>query len=313
MFFGAGRSREQRPLNLATSPGRVVAVQLVSEAPAAQPQLAVARVLDATGNTVARLEQMAQALSLRQSPLRLLLEPDEYQFLQTELPNVPDEELNTALRWQIKEMLRYPLDAVTLEVIPPPPDPLGQRRTNGFVVAAPNDLLRERMLMFRPWSSSVRAIDVIEMAQRNLADRLEEPGRGTAVLAITPGGCLLTASREGVPYFVRGFDLSSLALQASETLRREQLDRLVLELQRSVDVLERQLGFLNVSTLWIAPFAHAGELLSLLIDTLYLPVKLIDLATLFDCSRCPLPVDPEEQAALFHALGMALRGPGGAP
>lgn len=313
MFFGAGRSREQCPLNLATSPGRVVAVQLASEAPAPRPVLALARVLEGGGSAAARLEQMAQALSLSRTPLRLLLEPDEYQFLQTELPNVPDEELKTALRWQIKEMLRYPLDAVSLEVIPPPADSLGQRRSNGFAVAAPQDLLRARMLMFRPWNSDVRAIDVVEMAQRNLADRLEEPDRGTAVLAITPGGCLLTASREGVPYFVRSFDLSSLSLQASESLRREQLDRLVLELQRSVDVLERQLSFLNVSALWLAPFAHVGELLALLIDTLYLPVKLIDLANIFDCSQCALPPDAEEQAALFHALGMALRGPEGAP
>lgn len=313
MFFAARKAAAQPPLNLACLPGLAVAVQLASEEAAPRPQLAQVRLYRGSGSSEARLESLARELNLRYTPLRLLLETADYQFLQTEMPNVPADELRTAIRWQVKEVLRHPLDAVTLDLLTPPDEAHGLRRSSGFVVAAANELLRQRMLMFRPWNSAVRVIDVPEMAQRNLADRLEESGRATAVLSITPGGCLLTASRAGVLYFVRNFDLSSLSLKASETVRREQFDRLVLELQRSVDVLEHQYSFLSVSTLWLSPFEHAEELLSLLIENLYLPVKLIDLAQIFDTRNCPLPAEPDEQAALFHVLGLALRGPEGAP
>ena len=82
----------------------------------------------------------------------------------------------------------------------------------------------------------------------------------------------------------------------------------MLELQRSLDVLEHQLSFLSVSTLWLAPFAQCEELLGYLIENLYLPVRTINLVEMFDCSNCQLPAEPDQQAALFHALGMALRG-----
>lgn len=312
MFF-ASRKAAAPPLNLACLPGLAAAVQLASESPSPRPVLAKALVCQVAGRSEARLEHLARELNLRRTPLRVLLEVGDYQFLQTEMPNVPAEELRTAVRWQLKDVLRQPVDAVTLDLLTPPEDAHGSRRSSGFAVVAANELLRARMLLFRPWNSAVRVIDVPEMAQRNLADRLEEVERATAVLSITPGGCLLTASRAGVLHFVRSFDLSSLSLKASETVRREQFDRLVLELQRTIDVLEHQYSFLSVSTLWLSPFEHAEDLLSLLIENLYLPVKLIDLAQIFDTSRCALPASPDEQAALFHVLGMALRGPEGAP
>jgi MSHA biogenesis protein MshI len=310
MLFSARKAAAQPPLNLASQPGVAVGVQLAGEAAALRPRLAQWRVCEVNGTSPARLERMARELGLRHTPVRVLLEEGEYQFLQAEMPQVPAEELRTALAWQLKALLRQPVEATTLDVLAPKAE---SPRRSGFVVAAANQLVLERMLMFRPWNSPVRAIDVPEMAQRNLADRLEEPGRATALLSITPAACLLTVSHEGVLYFSRRFDLTTLSLSGNEAGRREQFDRLVLELQRTVDMLEHQFSFFSVSALWLAPFAHAYELLSLLIENFYLPVKAIDLNEIFDASACPLPADPDQLAALFHALGMALRGPGGAP
>lgn len=310
MIFAARKAAAQSPLNLACLPGRAAAVQLASEVPAERPVLARVLVSRVRGTPAERLEQLARELNLRRAPLRVLLEAGEYQFLQTDLPQVPPEEMRDALRWRVKELLRAPVESVTLDVVMPQED--GGRLSNAYVVAAANALLRERMLMFRPWNSELRAIDVPELAQRNIAERLEEAGRATAVLAINAGGCLLTVSHKGVLHFVRSFDLTSQSLSPVEAVRREQFDKLVLELQRTVDVLEHQFSFFSVSALWLAPFEHADELLSLLIENLYLPVKAIDLAAIFDFGESLPPADAEQQAVLFMALGLALRGPGGA-
>lgn len=312
-FFGRRRST-QPPVNLASLPGCAVAVQLAELPAGGKPQLSLARYLASNAAPGVRLDQMAREIRLKGADLRILLDGMDYQFLQIELPAVPDEELRTAVRWQVKDMLRHPLDATTLDVLPPPDGGVaGGRRLSGYAVAAADSLVRERMLQFRAYDADVAVIDVPEMAQRNLADSLEEFGRATAVLSVTPSGCLLTASRAGELYFTRNFELSTQNLAAAPLPRRDQFDRLVLELQRSLDVLEHQLSFLSVSALWIAPFAHSEELLSLLIETLYVPVRIINLADIFDCSRCPLPVEPDQQAALVHVLGMALRGVEAAP
>lgn len=311
MMFARRNKAQRTPINLATLPGQVVAVQLAGPASVGRPRLLLAESIASSAPASERLDQIARKIRLRRTPLRVLLEVPDYQLLQTEIPAVPAEELKTAMRWQVKDMLRIPLEQTTLDVALPPPIPEGhnQRRLGGFVVAAANSLVLSRMLQFRAYNAEVAVIDVPEMAQRNLADRLAEPGRATAVLSLNQGGCLFTASRDGVLYFTRNFDLSLDSLKGDEAARRDLFDRLLLELQRSLDVLDHQFSFLSVSSLWLAPFAHTDELLSLLIENLYLPVKLVDLAKIFDCSMCPLPTDPDLQAALFHALGLALRAP----
>ncbi|MDQ7990768.1 MAG: hypothetical protein REI09_14130 [Candidatus Dactylopiibacterium sp.] len=305
MMFSSRRDTGLPPWNLASLPGHAVAVRLAAGPVGMRARLARIEIVEGPEPHLARLERLAARLGLRREAVRLLLESGSYQFVQSELPQVPLDELRTALRWRVKDMLSHPVEDVTLDVVMSPEAEV--RPASAYVVAAPNALLRERMLMLRPWNASVDIIDVPEMAQRNLADALEEPGRATAVLAITPAGCLLTASQAGELFFVRHFDLSCRSLNSSPAVRRDQFDRLVLELQRSFDVLERQQSARAVSALWVAPFAHAAELHGLLVESLYQPVKLLTLDALFDVDDCPLPPAPDHQAAILHALGLSLR------
>lgn len=302
-WFSARQNHLNVPICMATSPGFAVAVQLRTEI--ARPQLLKAHVLDSRAQVSSKLDALANQLNLKKNQVHLLLEDGDYQFLQTELPQIPEEEWLNAIRWQVKDMLRVPLEISTLDLIAPPQQ--GARRPQGFVVAAANSLLRERMLQFRPYQSEVAVIDIPELAQRNMATLLEVEGHSTVILSVTSAGCLLTACRNGVLYFTRTFDLTAFSLADSIETRREQFDRLLLELQRSLDVIEHQYPALSAPVLWLAPFAHVDELLSLLIDNLYLPVHAIALDSLLDCTHCPLPTEPIRQAALFHALGLCLR------
>ena len=307
MVFEVSRRAAQMPVSMAALPGCAVGVQLARSPAGGRPCLGRVHHVASNAPATARLDMLAREMRLKKLRLAILLEGAEYQFLQIDPPAVPPEELKTAARWQVKDMLRQPLDQTTLDVLPPPVSTPPGRVQSAWVVAAGNALLRERMLQFRAYDSEVSVVDVPEMAQRNLADCLEEEGRATAVLSINSAGCLLTASRAGELFFTRNFEVSTRSLAASPSARRDQFDRLVLELQRSLDVLEHQYSFLSVSTLWLAPFAQSEELLSLLIENLYVSVKVVNLAEIFDCSACALPEEQDQQAALFHVLGLALR------
>lgn len=305
MMFASARKSLAPPWVLGTLPGLAAAIRLGPPAAGARPALLGVKLLDSSRPAPARLEALAASIALNREPVQVLLEAGGYQFLQTEVPQVAAEEMKTALRWKVKDMLSMPLDDAGFDALLPA-DGTAAGRGSAYVVAAPKSLLRSMMMMFRPWSARVTRIGVAEAAQRGIADRLEEEGRATAVLSITPSGCLLTASRAGELFFVRNFELSCLSLNTSESVRREQFDRLVLELQRSLDVIERQFAQHTVSTLWISPFEHVEELLGLLVESLYMPAKIVNLSALLDTRECQLPADAGAQAALFHALGMAL-------
>lgn len=307
MRFGLKAKKQREPINIACQPGNVAAVRVAQSAPK-QPRLLDALVEFSSQAATDKLDLISRSLRLNRANIRLVLEPGQYQLLQIDLPIVPAEELKTASKWQIKDLLRFPVENATLDILATPSDHgTGNRKQTGFAIAAPNDLILDRMLRFRSSRSNVSVIDIPEMAQRNIADALEESGRATAVLSISDSGTLYTVSRNGILYFTRTFDVTLSALSGNPDTRRALFDRLALELQRSMDVLEHQLSFLSVSTLWLAPFEHRDELLTLLIETLYLPVKAVELTQLFDCSQCSMPADSMTQAALFLPLGLALR------
>ncbi len=307
MRLGLKPKKLRVPINIASQPGYVAAVSIALGIDQ-KPRLLNVMVEFSTSTAIDKLDLISRSLRFNRETIRLILEPGEYQFLQIELPAVPAEELKTACKWQIKDLLRFPAEQATLDILTTPSDHgTGNRKQTGFAVAAPNDIILDRMLRFRNTRSTLAVIDIPELAQRNIANVIEEPGRATAVLSLSESGSLYTVSRDGILYFTRTFDISLVALNSHPETRRGLFDRLALELQRSMDVLERQFSFLSISTLWIAPFEHRDELLSLLIETLYLPVKAIELDQLVDCSECAIPSEAMAQAALFLPLGLALR------
>ena len=83
-------------------------------------------------------------------------------------------------------------------------------------------------------------------------------------------------------------------------------ERLVLEVQRSLDHFDRQFSYLTVARLLVAPGPVAG-LQQYLADNLYLPVQAMDLSQALDLSAAPGLRDPVQQGERLHLLGAALR------
>ena len=113
---------------------------------------------------------------------------------------------------------------------------------------------------------------------------------------------------------------ASCICRAASTCVREQLlagdagqqeacrERITLELQRSLDHLDRQYHFITLAKLVLAPLAEAGsDLRDYLAANLYVPVETLDLDTLFDFSAVAELRQPAQQQRYFLTLGAALR------
>src|SRR5690348_3665372 len=60
------------------------------------------------------LEKFAKELHLDRYDCSSLLNAGEYQFLSVDAPNVPVDELKTAIRWRLKDMLDFHVDDATI-------------------------------------------------------------------------------------------------------------------------------------------------------------------------------------------------------
>lgn len=237
-----------------------------------------------------------------------MLSGGEYQLLMVDAPNVPQDELKTAVRWRLKDMLDFHVDDATIDVLDIPVDPGNTSRGHSmFAIAARNTLIQSRQVLFGEAKLALSVIDIPEMAQRNISALLETEGRGLAMLSFDGDGGLLTITFKAELYLSRRIDVTLGQLLERDSDRQQAyFDKITLELQRSLDHFDRQFSFVNVNKLLLAPTGAEG-LHEHLATNLYMPVEAMTLDDVFDLSKIPELQDIAQQQRFFLTLGAALR------
>jgi MSHA biogenesis protein MshI len=258
--------------------------------------------------TPAVLEKLRRDEHIGDFQFITLLAPGEYQMQLVEAPNVPVDELKSAIRWRIKDSLNYHIDDATVDVLQIPSGKnAGERPQSLYAIAAPNTAIRKRIELFEKARIDLKVIDIPELAQRNIAELFEVNGQGLALLAFDESGGMLSFTAGGELYLARRIEISLGQLQdADESLRGQALDRLELEVQRSMDFFSRQFHQVSVNRLLISAPDEAG-LVEHLSRDLDWPVEKLDLSQVLDLSAVPELADSGYAAHAFYALGAALR------
>ena len=261
-----------------------------------------------TATTTVALEKIRKRLGSASFQFSTLLAPGEYQLLQVEAPNVPDEEIKSAVRWSIKDSLNFHVDDAALDVFTiPSGTAIGERKKSLYVVAASSVVIKKCTDLFQRAHMKLRVIDIPEMAQRNVAALYEQEGRALALLAFDDSGGLLTFTCNGELYLARRIEISIGQLQdANETLRQQYVDRLELEMQRSIDHFDRQFSHLGVNRLLVSAPQELG-LVEQLGNYLGMPVQKLELSEVMDFSATPELVAEDAQVYAFHVIGAAMR------
>lgn len=303
------------------------------------------------------LVEQAQQLGLKGAIASLMLRTDQYQFLQIDTPAVPPEELRSAARYQVRDMLQTHVDDVTLDVVRVGD---GQHKAGGhsFVVAATNQVVKESMDLAAALDCQVVVIDIQEMAQRNLQSALAladgVPERASAALVLAPGQqALLTISANEELFYTRRFDMPEGFLTAhwgqtvaatsldnsyapveeyvpsyagadatymqdfsdsghntqpannsAQTAESERAQRLVVEVQRSLDVWDRSWSNLPLHSLRVQAGERSAELAAWLTLQLGQNVIPLEVGAMFAGLDAALPSD---QAMCWPLLGILLR------
>lgn len=258
--------------------------------------------------TSAALERVRKEMQLENARFTTLLTPNEYQMMMVEAPNVPVDELKTAIRWKIKDSLNYHVDDATIDVLQIPIGKYGSERPQSlYAVAASNETIRKRINLFDKAKIDLSVIDIPETAQRNIAALYEAEGRGLALLSFDDEGGLLTITSDGELFLARRIEISVGQLSdADEILRQQYRDRVELEVQRSLDYFDRQFHHLSINRMLVSAPEELG-LVALLGGTLGMPVEALDLAQGMDIVGVPELADSEYASYALHALGAALR------
>ena len=262
------------------------------------------------------LSSWNKAHGLRGDRLITLMPGGAYDLLLVEAPSVPAQEAREAIRWRIKDLIDFPATEAVVDWVELPAPAASGRALMIYAVVARAAAVKQQTRHLLRAGLRVDIVDIPELAQCNLAACLPEDAAGVAVLRLGDDSGLITLTRQGTLYLARRLDfgLSTVAssatsemgpLQLPETVQ-SWLDRLVVEVQRSLDYYESQFSQGAITSLIVAPAEmRIYGMLDYLAQQLGMVVKPLDLNRAFDCRET---LDEVVQSRCFSAIGAALRG-----
>ncbi|MBL8414143.1 MAG: hypothetical protein JNM42_06880 [Propionivibrio sp.] len=260
------------------------------------------------------LQRLRVTRQLKSYACTTLMGSGEYNVNPLDAPPVPREERREALRWALKEMVSYPLESACVEVldIPNTVQPAG-RPVGVLVVSAAESAVRSRVAVFEQAKIVLDALDIPELAQRNVAALLEDENRGLAFLRIDEAGMMLTLTFHGELIAVRRGEINTLQLNGSDADQCARVrERLQLDLQRSLDNFDRQYSHIPISRVVLASYPQVENLVAELARNTYVPVQEMNLSSVMDFPAVPELRDTQYQAKNLLAIGAALRTQGAA-
>ncbi|MFH1043587.1 MAG: agglutinin biogenesis protein MshI [Pseudomonadota bacterium] len=275
-----------------------------------RPEIALCDSYRKEGSDADALARLRKEFNLGRFRCTTLLESKDYQMHQIDAPNVPAAELRTAVRWRVKDIIEYPLDAATVDVLDIPVDRNAPTRNHQvYAVTARNSAIEKCIKPFNQAQVPLEAIDIPDLAQRNVAALFESGGRGMAMLAFYENEGILTFTGGGELYLARRIEVSRAQLAEADAERRNQhFERIALELQRSLDNFDRNYNYVPIAKLLLAPLPQEIGLQQYLAPNISVPVETIDLGAVMDFPGVPELKHPERQAQCLQTIGAALRG-----
>jgi hypothetical protein len=244
---------------------------------------------------------------LSKAGCHVVLGADAYQILLVEPPDVPDAEIRGAIRWRLKDLISIPVDQAALDVFALPADGIRANKKMVYVVVCESKKLRGIIDMAAEAGLSLESIDINELALRNLVLRLlpaELAERGVALARIRSGMASVYIYRAGNLYLGRSFSLN----YNGGLLDNLPEESLALELQRSLDYYERQMGQAPPAVIYVCGEHVSEDKIGNVLKTSLAPkVQWLNPAQALQIARTDF--DDALMQQCVAAMGAALRQP----
>lgn len=273
-----------------------------------RPEVCLLDIFNVEQNKLDALRTLRRSHQLKSYMCTTLMDAGEYKIVQMDVPAVPVTERKEALRWKLKAMVDFPVDSACLDSLDIPINAAGGRQASVFAVLSTEQSVRKQAQFFEQAKVPLTAIDIPELAQRNVALLFEEDNRGLVFLHLDAAGGQLSLTFRGELIALRRVEVSAQQLNEDDVGRRTQaMERLLLELQRSLDHFDRQYSYISISKLIVAVAPQVEHLIAKLSENLYLAVQEMDLAQVMDFPAVPALRNRQFQATNLLLIGAALR------
>ena len=210
----------------------------------------------------------------------IVLSAGQYQIVQVDKPNVPDTEINLALKWQVKDLVPFKPDNMVVDYFDGPQLSNNVEKIN--VVCA--DLIELTAIVehVTQHQLDIALITTVEFAFAQLI-----PQSDVATLLVCQHAnedLLILIVKQGKIFFQRRIrGLAQISHKTEEELLMGSVDMLSLEIQRSTDYFERQLKQAPIKEIQvILPMDNEAFLVRKVSENTNVPVNLLSMPEGFE-------------------------------
>jgi len=252
------------------------------------------------------LRQRVAALSLQDLPCHCVLDIKDYNLQLVEAPAVPDSELKMAIQFQLKNDVVVPLDEIELQLLEVPEGAYSNQGKMYYAAAVERRKIVEVRDRILAAGLHLESIGIRELAFKNLALMLNDDSAGLASLEIRAGVAKLNLLKAGKLFLTRNLTTAVDHAAMASPDWKSTLDRLVVELQRSLDYFENQMGQGQILNLVLAPVPGlTNQLVEELNRSMMISAEALDVNKVWGSGTL---LSAQDQHDLLFAAGAALSG-----
>ncbi len=251
------------------------------------------------------LAKLVKDMDLEDKQCSFVLNRKDYNLHLVEAPEVEANELRSAVRWKIKDLLDMKVEDAAIDVFRVPADAY-RGRDMVYVVAALKSKVSGIVEMVTDSGLELAVIDIPELTMLNLTSHFVEDEHGVAFMDLRRNGSTMNITRKGELFLSRRIN-TQLDPDVMQSAEWENLkDRLVLEIQRSLDYYESQMGQTPINRIVIAQRQHDGASMAESLNAmLTAEVSVLNIAEHLDSAK---ELTPEDQQIGMAAIAATLRG-----
>ncbi|MDR1057904.1 MAG: hypothetical protein LBL17_05120 [Coxiellaceae bacterium] len=172
--------------------------------------------------------------NLKNTQCNWVLHPDFYRLTLIDTPNVPQAEYKQAARWQIKDIISYPIEDATIDILYP--DELIKPLKKIYVIAAQQSFLQKIVDVIQSCNLLPIAIDIREFAIRNLITKIVNQNETSGFLSFIKENCLMILIKQSHIQFIRYMPINP------SNIKNGNYSDLITEIHRSFSYCQTELS-----------------------------------------------------------------------
>lgn len=212
-----------------------------------------------TPSPVAALQALIDKGALPKHPCHICLDHRYYSMLLVDAPDVPDQELSDAVKWKVKDLINHDIESVVVDAFRLPEDAYRGRMNMLYVAVMETDVVQGLVNLCDKSGLQLESIGVNELAMSALTEHVAaDSDLGAAFLYINGNSGTINLIEQGHLYLTRTIELAKGGGTFSGNLdfQQDPVDNLALDVQRSLDYYESQLGKTGVSAVYLVAADH---------------------------------------------------------